>query len=182
MKKLKTLEQSVSLKKNYRSIRMYEIEQVLDEKLSYDPIRNSDTLATVARNLIGNKDQENFLVIALNSKNEVIGIHIAHVRQLNSSLMHFREIFKILIMCNAASYALAHNHPSGTTVPSEEDVQATVRIIDAGHLIGIPLIDHVIVSKDFTREYSIRKHSVIHGLNFSKPSTTFTDPRSLHIL
>lgn len=58
MKKLKNLDQSVSLKKNYLSIRMYEFEQVLDEKLSYDPIRNPETLATVARKLIGNKDRE----------------------------------------------------------------------------------------------------------------------------
>lgn len=182
MKKPKKLEQSVSLKKNYRSIRMYEVEQVLDEKLSYDPIRNPDALATVARKLIGNKDRENFLVIALNTKNEVIGVHIAHVGQFNSSLMHPREVFKILIMCNAASYALAHNHPSGMTEPSEEDIEATAHMIDAGHLNGIPLIDHIIVSRDYMREYSIREHSVIHGLDFSKPSPTFTNPRSLHIL
>lgn len=130
--------------------------------------------------MIGDKDREHFLVIALNSKNEVIGVHIAHVGQLNSSLMHPREIFKILIMCNAASYALAHNHPSGTIDLSEEDVQATARMIDAGHLIGIPLIDHVIVSKDYMREYSIREHSFIHVLDFSQPSTAFKDPRSLH--
>ncbi|ASI36862.1 hypothetical protein A0126_18785 (plasmid) [Exiguobacterium sp. N4-1P] len=68
MKKPKTLEQSVSLKKTYRSIRMYKVEEVLDEQLSYDPVRNPKTLATVAKKLIDDKDREHFLflVIALN--------------------------------------------------------------------------------------------------------------------
>lgn len=115
MKKLKIIEQSVSLKKTYRSVRMYDAEQVLDEKLSYDPVRNPETIATITNKLIGDKDREHFLVLALNTKHEVIGTHIAHVEQLNSSLMHPREIFKILIMYNAGAYALAHNHPSGRT-------------------------------------------------------------------
>ncbi|ASI36861.1 hypothetical protein A0126_18780 (plasmid) [Exiguobacterium sp. N4-1P] len=85
-------------------------------------------------------------------------------------------------MCKAAYYALAHNHPSGMTEPSEVDVQATDRMTDAGYLIGIPLIDHVIVSKDYMREFSKRQHFVIHGLNFNKPNPIFKDPSSIHIL
>lgn len=97
--KPKKLKQSVPLKKSYRSIRMYEVEQILDEKLSYDPVINPETLNTIATKLIGDKDREHFLVLALNTKHEVIG-------QLNSSLIHSREIFKILIMCNAAAFAI----------------------------------------------------------------------------
>lgn len=109
MKKPKIMEQSVSLKKTYRSVRMYDIEQVLDEKLSYDPVRNPET---IANKLIGDKDRKHFLVLTPKTKHEVIGTHIAHVGQHNSPLMHPREIFKILIMCNAGAYDLAHNHPS----------------------------------------------------------------------
>ena len=177
MKKPKIIEQSVSLKKTYRSVRMYDVEQVLDEKLSYDPVRSPDTIATIANKLIGDKDREHFLVLALNTKHEVIGTHIAHVGQLNSSLMNPREIFKILIICNAGAYALAHNHPSGKTEPSREDVEVTARMIDIGYLMGITLLDHVIVNGSVFGEYSIRQNAVEHGLDFNPPRSLFGDPQ-----
>ncbi|MDW2886699.1 JAB domain-containing protein [Exiguobacterium artemiae] len=180
MKKPKIIEQSVSLKKSYRSVRIYDVEQVLDEKLSYDPVRNPETLATIAEKLIGDKDREHFLVIAFNTKHEVIGTHIAHVGQLNSSLMHLREIFKILIMCNAGAYALAHNYPSGKAEPSKEDVEVTSRMIDIGYLMRIPLLDHFIVNG--SREYSLREHAVIHRLDFNSPSSRFEYQRMSRIL
>ena len=175
--KPKKLEQSVSLKKSYRSIRMYEVEQVLDEKLSYDPVINPETLNTIATKLIGDKDREHFLVLALNTKHEVIGVHVAHIGQLNSSLIHPREIFKILVMCNAAAFAIAHNHPSGKTNPSHQDVEVTARLVDAGFLMGIQLIDHVIVNGYGTAPYSIRSNATYHNIDFSPP-TRFDDLNS----
>lgn len=182
MKKPKIIEQSVSLKKIYRSVYMYDIEQVLDEKLSYDPVRNLETIATIANKLIGDKDREDFLVLALNTKYEVIGTHIAHVGQLNSSLMHPREIFKILIMRNAGAYVLAHNYPSGRTEPSREDVEMMSRMIDIGYLMGITLLDHVIVNGSQFGEYSLREHAVKHGLDFNPPRSLFEGPRTSSIL
>lgn len=101
----------------------------LEEFVSFDPIINPETLNTIATKLIGDKDSEHFLVIALNMKHEVIDIHVTHIRQLNSSLIHLR-VFKILIMCNTVAFAIAHNYPSGKTNPSQQDVEVTVRLID----------------------------------------------------
>ncbi|MGE6556205.1 JAB domain-containing protein [Exiguobacterium artemiae] len=107
------------------------------------------------------------------------GVHIAHTGQLNSSLMHPHEISKILVMYKAASYALVHNHPSGTTEPSRENVQVTSRMIDVGYLMGIPLVDYAIVSKDYMREYSLREHVRSHRLDFNASNKIFDDPRSV---
>jgi DNA repair protein RadC len=93
-------------------------------------------------------DREHFKVINLNTKNEVIVIEAVSVGSLNSSIVHPREVFKQPIKRSAASLILVHNHPSGDTTPSREDMEITKRLYEAGSLLGIEIIDHLIIGQN----------------------------------
>ncbi len=93
-------------------------------------------------------DREHFKVINLNTKNQVMVIDTVSVGSLNASLVHPREVFKLPLKRSAASLILLHNHPSGETQPSQEDINITKRLCDAGHLLGIELIDHLIIGQN----------------------------------
>ena len=89
--------------------------------------------------------QEEFWVILLDTRSQVIKIEMISVGILNSSIIHPREVFKEAIKSSAASVILAHNHPSGDPTPSAEDLDVTQRIVEAGRLIGIEVIDHIVI-------------------------------------
>ena len=97
---------------------------------------------------ISDKRQEHFVCLALNGANEVIGNRVVTVGLLNSNQVHPREVFSDPIVDRAASIILVHNHPSGDTEPSQEDIAITKRLVEAGELLGIKIHDHVIVSKN----------------------------------
>jgi len=90
-------------------------------------------------------DREVFVCLHLDTKNNVIGREIVSMGTLNHTLVHPREIFKSAILANSAHVILCHNHPSGTVDPSKEDDTVTARLAEAGRLLGIPVLDHVIV-------------------------------------
>ena len=92
--------------------------------------------------------KEHFVVLYLNARNQLIYKETISIGTLNASLVHPREVFKPAIEHLAASIIIAHNHPSGGCEPSEADIMLTGRLKDAGQLLGIEIIDHVIVSKD----------------------------------
>ncbi len=95
---------------------------------------------------IGDKKQEYFLCISLNGANEVIGNRVVTVGLLNTNQVHPREVFVDAISDRAASVILAHNHPSGVLKPSSDDIAATRQLVDAGKIIGISVLDHIIVT------------------------------------
>ncbi|MGI6285322.1 hypothetical protein MHOCP_05010 [Moorella humiferrea] len=90
-------------------------------------------------------DRENFRTVSLNTKNQVIGIDNVSVGSLNSSPAHPREVFKNPIRRSAAAIILAHNHPSGDPTPSQEDIMVTRRLVEAGRILGIEVLDHLII-------------------------------------
>lgn len=90
-------------------------------------------------------DRERFSVVLLDGKNRVLGIHIVSVGSLTAALVHPREVFKAAILANAASVILVHNHPSGDPEPSAEDRALTARLRQAGELLGITVLDHVVI-------------------------------------
>ena len=92
--------------------------------------------------------QEVLKVLILDTKNRVEHIQTVFVGTLNCSITHPREIFKLAIRHSAASIILCHNHPSGDPRQSEEDIRATKQIAEAGELIQIPVLDHVIIGKE----------------------------------
>lgn len=95
---------------------------------------------------IGSKKKEFFYAVFLDVKNKVICDKLISVGTLDSSLVHPREIFKEAVRVSAASLILVHNHPSGDCTPSDEDIKVTNVISDAGKMIGVKLLDHVVVS------------------------------------
>lgn len=90
-------------------------------------------------------DREHFYVVLLNTKHYVLGVDLISVGTLNGSLAHPREVFRAAIRRGAAALILVHNHPSGDPTPSPEDVQVTRRLVEAGRLMGIDVLDHVII-------------------------------------
>jgi DNA repair protein RadC len=90
-------------------------------------------------------DREHFVVLLLDIKNKVIGINTVSIGNLDTAIAHPREVFKPAILSNAASILLAHNHPSGDPEPSREDVALTNRLVEAGKILGIDVIDHLIL-------------------------------------
>ena len=95
---------------------------------------------------IAASDREQFVCFHLDARNHVNGREVVSIGSLNASLVHPRELFKAAILNNAAAVVLAHNHPSGDTTPSKEDILLTQRIVAAGKLLGIEVMDHVIVA------------------------------------
>lgn len=94
--------------------------------------------------------REHLMLATLNTKNKVTGLHIVHVGTLNSSVVHPRDVFQHALLDNASSIILAHNHPSGDTTPSQEDVQVTKRMEEVANILGIKLLDHIILGDGHT--------------------------------
>ena len=104
-------------------------------------------------------DREHFFVLFLNPKHAVLGMVTVSIGTLSSSLVHPREVFKQAIKRSASAVILAHNHPSGNCEPSKEDLQVTKRLKDAGELVGIEVIDHLIIGED--RYYSFCENELL---------------------
>jgi DNA repair protein RadC len=111
-------------------------------------IRSPRDVFDIFRHTIGVLNVEEFHIIMLSTKNGIIGTEMISRGTLNSSLVHPRETFIPAIRRSASSIIAIHNHPSGDCTPSPEDVQLTKRLMDCGELLGIPCLDHVIISKD----------------------------------
>lgn len=94
------------------------------------------------------KKQEHLIVFNLNGRNRIISKNVVTVGLIDQSLVHPREIYSNAIKEMAASIILVHNHPSGDLEPSMDDIKTTEQIKKAGDILGIPLLDHIIVSKN----------------------------------
>ena len=90
--------------------------------------------------------KEKFIVVCLNSANKVIKHETISIGNLNSSVVHPREIFKVAIDCSSASIILIHNHPSGNPEPSNEDISITKKVVEVGKVMDIPVFDHIIIA------------------------------------
>jgi DNA repair protein RadC len=113
----------------------------------------------ILRNYLGEPDREHLVVMLVNSRNKVVGVNTASIGTVSASLVHPREVFKPAILASAAGIILAHNHPSGECDPSADDKESTRRMVRAGEIIGIAVIDHIIFSADSF--YSFREHGLI---------------------
>lgn len=119
------------------------------------PVQTSTGAAALLRPCFAGLDREQFVVCGLDAKNVVIGINVVSIGSLSLSIVHPREVFKALILMNAAAAVCAHNHPSGDVTPSQEDRVLTTRLKAAGELLGITLLDHLILGDRF---YSFADH------------------------
>lgn len=114
--------------------------------------------AELIKEFLEDSDREKFVVVYLNTKNEPTAIHTVSVGTVNASLVHPREVMKGAILSNAASMILFHNHPSSDTKPSSEDRAITKRLVEAGKILGVEVIDHIIIGDGY---YSFKEHDLI---------------------
>jgi DNA repair protein RadC len=96
--------------------------------------------------LLRDELKEKFIVVCLNSANRIIKQETISIGNLNSSVVHPREIFKVAIDSSAASIILIHNHPSSNPDPSNEDISITKKIVESGKIMDIPVFDHIIIA------------------------------------
>ncbi|MGW7976049.1 JAB domain-containing protein [Staphylococcus xylosus] len=114
----------------------------LDEKIQ---ITSPQDVANFMMGKMEHLTQEKFIVLFLNSKNVVIKQKTIFIGTLNSSIVHPREIFSEAIKCASNAIVVLHNHPSGDTTPSKEDIRTTNRLRECGEILGIDLLDHIII-------------------------------------
>lgn len=112
------------------------------------PVQASTTAAALLRPCFNGLDREQFLVCGLDAKHRIIGINIVSIGSLTLSIVHPREVFKPLILMNAAAFICAHNHPSSDPTPSPEDRLLTQRLRQGADLLGITLLDHLVLGED----------------------------------
>lgn len=137
---VRALEVSAALELGKRVAELYTIEA------SKEPVISPARVFKVMWPLVRHLQQESFWVLLLNVRQKMIGAPVEITRGLlNSTQYHPREIFSRAVSRCAQSVILAHNHPSGDSQPSTEDVQATQRLIEAGKVIGITVCDHVVI-------------------------------------
>ncbi len=126
--------------------------QAISERYAKEKIPSKISLSsplqvvTYLKEKLGREKKEHFVTILLDSHNNLISINNISVGTLNSSLVHPREVFEPAIKHLAASIILAHNHPSGDSDPSIEDIKVTQRLTSVGEVTGINIIDHIIIS------------------------------------
>ena len=113
-------------------------------------ITSSRGAMAFCESLLSHKDQEEVLLILLDTKNYVIHHEMVFKGSLNSCINTPRELMRVVLRYPAAKFMIAHNHPSGSTEPSDADISSTYRIEEIGKLMGIPLLDHIIVGDNQT--------------------------------
>jgi DNA repair protein RadC len=119
-----------------------------------DTVEYSDTtikspcdIVRLAREVLEMEEmaEENFIILCLNTKNKIAGVHTVSIGSLNASIVHPREVFKAALLNNASGIICLHNHPSGDPEPSRDDIDTTHRLVNAGNILGIRVLDHVII-------------------------------------
>jgi DNA repair protein RadC len=108
-------------------------------------IRSPQDVSTYLMEDLRYLQKEHFVCLFLNTKNHVIGQETLSMGSLNASIVHPREVFRAAIKRSSASIICVHNHPSGDPTPSPEDIQMTARLVEAGQIIGIEVLDHIIL-------------------------------------
>ena len=110
-------------------------------------IKSPDDAATIGKEFmrIHEEPEEYMYMICMNTKNKVIGVFEVSHGTVNASLVSPREVFQKALLANATSIILMHNHPSGDCTPSREDIEVTKRLVEAGNIIGVEVLDHIII-------------------------------------
>lgn len=115
-------------------------------------IRSPEDVVQVGKSFmrIHEEPEEYMYMICLNTKNRVIGVFEISHGNVNSSIVGTREVFQKALLANAVSIILMHNHPSGDPSPSKQDIEITRRLVEAGKIIGIEVLDHIIIGDRYS--------------------------------
>lgn len=116
--------------------------------LNETKITNSSLVFEYYKNKIGDKNQEYFYCLYLNTAKKVIKDKLLFIGTVNKSVVHPREIFKEAYLLSASGIICVHNHPAGSVFPSKEDINLTKKLVEIGELLGVKIIDHVIITNN----------------------------------
>jgi len=122
-------------------------------------IKTAQDALKVVKQKLKDKKKEYFLLLLLDSRNQLIRPIDISMGSLDATVVHPREVFKEAITASAASVVLVHNHPSGNPEPSDDDLNLTKRLVQAGNLLGIEVLDHIIIGSQ--GHYSMKSHNLI---------------------
>ena len=117
-------------------------------------LREASEVAPVLRGLLPDNSREHFLALYLNGAHEVIAYSVVSTGSANSAPVQVREVYQPALIAGALALIVGHNHPSGKTAPSQEDRGVTKRLKEAGELIGIKLLDHLIITDTEYRSFA----------------------------
>ncbi|MFC1925201.1 DNA repair protein RadC [Chloroflexota bacterium] len=111
-------------------------------------IKTPEDVLSQVKGTLKDKKKEHLLALLLDTRNQLVKTATVSIGSLDSSIVHPREVFKEAISASAASVILVHNHPSGDPQPSDDDIDITKRLVEAGKIVGIEVLDHVIVGDE----------------------------------
>lgn len=139
-----------------KSLEIREIEYSYDKR---PKINGMDDVVNVVKPMIADENKEFFIALFLNTKNCIMRQEVISIGSLNANIVHPREVFRTACMVSASSIIVAHNHPSGDPTPSREDIEITKKLAEAGKMMGIELLDHVIIGHD--RNYGFKETGML---------------------
>ena len=123
----------------------YRVSVVREHTNRYPKLDSSRSVREIAQQFLGDAATERMLVFFVDAKNRLVGFNEASVGSLNTSIVHPRDTFRAAVIQGASAVILAHNHPSGDPAPSREDREITKRMVQAGNILGIRVLDHVVI-------------------------------------
>jgi len=132
-----------------RGISIIRLQLIREGSFPYSskPVKNSSVAAHILQSYLAGADREYFMALLLDAKHWVNALNVVAIGSLTTSIVHPREVFKPAVMMSSASIVVGHNHPSGDPAPSREDIELTQRLVKAGELLGITVLDHIIVGE-----------------------------------
>ncbi|NLJ84781.1 MAG: DNA repair protein RadC [Halanaerobiaceae bacterium] len=145
------------------NIQKYSVRLVKEEGRRYDldkKINDPQSAGKLFDEVLSMQDrpQEVFAMATLDIKNQVTGVFEVSIGSVSSSIVHPRDVFQRAILQNAAAIIICHNHPSGVNTPSKEDIEITHRLLEAGKILGIDVLDHILIGDNY---YSMKEHGII---------------------
>jgi len=148
----------------YSTVPRYSLKLIKEKSVWYpaEKVQDSSSAEKVLRAYLEDKDCEHMVVLLLDAANNMIGLSTVAVGGVSGLNTGLRDIFKAAIVARASGIILGHNHPSMDCTPSKEDIHFTEKAIEAGRLLGIPVVDHIIISSGFKAStYSFMQNGLL---------------------
>ena len=154
-------------RKKENELKVVNIRLVKEPSLySDEPIRSSEDVMKLIAKELASYDREVFLVVNLKMNGQVINMNVCSVGTLTNSLVSARDVFKSAILSNAGAFIAVHNHPTGGLEPSQEDKDITKMLIQAGKILDIKMVDHIIVAGESGEMYSFQREGLMDQLEW----------------
>jgi DNA repair protein RadC len=159
------METPSSRKPPLQKIPVYEVRLVQSRRplrLAESTVPDASYAGRTMQAMLGLTDREHFAAVFLNGLHQITGAHVVAVGgQHGIGTIEARTVFRAAIAACASALVLGHNHPSGDPTPSPEDIATTAKLMAAGKVLGIPVVDHIIVTRDSRRWHSMASHGTL---------------------